>query len=171
MYCNHCGSAIQSGQPYCSKCGRPVSVAYPRPAARGRVAEHLSILGALWFAVAGLSLIGGMFMVAFSGMPMTRFYTPAQQQLIPFEQAHAVSSYLQAIFIGMAFVCFIYAVAAGLAGWGLYKRQPWARMIALILAFVALLSIPLGTALGIYTIWVLLAGNGEKEYRRLAASA
>ncbi len=36
------------------------------------------------------------------------------------------------------------------------------------LGFLALLRFPLGTALGIYTLWVLLPEASAKEYERLA---
>ena len=57
------------------------------------------------------------------------------------------------------------------AGWGLLQREDWARMFALVLGFIALLSVPIGTALGIYTLWVLLPSQSEGEYRALAAAA
>jgi hypothetical protein len=31
--------------------------------------------------------------------------------------------------------------------------------------------VPFGTALGIYTLWVLLPGDSEQEYRRLSRAA
>ncbi|MBN2008916.1 hypothetical protein JW960_06190 [candidate division KSB1 bacterium] len=43
-----------------------------------------------------------------------------------------------------------------IAGIGLLKRQSWARILALIVAVLDLLNIPIGTALGVYTIWVLI---------------
>lgn len=52
---------------------------------------------------------------------------------------------------------FLLLAAPGLIG-GLYllKRRPWARILVLVLGFLNLIEIPIGTALGIYTIWVLL---------------
>jgi len=38
----------------------------------------------------------------------------------------------------------------------LIERQNWARILVLVLGFLNLLNIPFGTALGIYTFWVLL---------------
>jgi len=32
------------------------------------------------------------------------------------------------------------------------------------------LNVPLGTALGIYTLWVLLPAKSEQEYRELACT-
>jgi hypothetical protein len=57
---------------------------------------------------------------------------------------------------------------AGFAtGWGLIQREPWARTTALVLAFVSLFfNIPFGTALGIYTLWVLLPSEAEGEYEK-----
>ena len=43
-----------------------------------------------------------------------------------------------------------------IGGIGLLKKQGWARILVLILGFLNLLDIPIGTALGVYTIWVLL---------------
>lgn len=42
------------------------------------------------------------------------------------------------------------------AGAGLLKRRPWARILALVVGAVNLVNVPLGTALGIYTFWVLM---------------
>ena len=41
------------------------------------------------------------------------------------------------------------------AGIGLLKQKGWARIVAIILALLALTSFPIGTAAGIYTLWVL----------------
>ena len=56
-----------------------------------------------------------------------------------------------------------------LTGWGLLQREKWARILALMLAFVSLFTnIPFGTALGVYTMWVLLPQESEREYEALA---
>jgi predicted amidophosphoribosyltransferase len=45
MYCDACGTALQSEQTFCGKCGKEIrpgfSVAYPRP---DRVREHVRLL-------------------------------------------------------------------------------------------------------------------------------
>jgi hypothetical protein len=55
--------------------------------------------------------------------------------------------------------------------WGLFEREPWARMLGVVIGFLALLRFPLGTALGIYTLWVLLPEKSGAEYDRLAQSS
>jgi uncharacterized membrane protein (DUF2068 family) len=41
------------------------------------------------------------------------------------------------------------------AGMGLLKQKRWARALAIIVAVLALAGFPIGTAVGIYTLWVL----------------
>ena len=52
--------------------------------------------------------------------------------------------------------------------WGLFERQTWARALGLVLGILALLRFPLGTALGIYTLWVLAPEESSREYDRLS---
>ena len=42
------------------------------------------------------------------------------------------------------------------AGMGLLKFKEWARILTLIISAIDLINIPFGTALGIYSIWVLV---------------
>jgi hypothetical protein len=51
------------------------------------------------------------------------------------------------------------------AGWGLLTRAPWARMLAIVFGCLNLMDLPFGTALGVYTLWVLLPEASEREYR------
>jgi hypothetical protein len=50
----------------------------------------------------------------------------------------------------------VMAVPSILAGWGLLKFRRWAQVLGIILSVLSLPGIPLGTALGIYGLWVLL---------------
>ena len=43
-----------------------------------------------------------------------------------------------------------------IGGIGLLKRRGWARILVLIIGILDLVNLPIGTAIGIYTIWVLL---------------
>jgi hypothetical protein len=53
-------------------------------------------------------------------------------------------------------------------GLGLMRRHPWARTAGIALGILALFHVPIGTALGIYTLWVLLADENGEEYRYMA---
>jgi tRNA A-37 threonylcarbamoyl transferase component Bud32 len=69
--------------------------------------------------------------------------------------------------ISVALFFFITSVPELIAGIGLLKRRSWARILAIILAILDLIQIPIGTAIGIYALWVLL----NDETARLFADA
>ena len=46
------------------------------------------------------------------------------------------------------------------AGWGLLTLRPWARILMIVLAILGLFNFPVGTALGVYTLWVLFSNEG-----------
>ncbi len=49
------------------------------------------------------------------------------------------------------------------AGVGLLKRHMWGRILAIIVAFFGLINFPIGTAIGIYALFVLLQ-NAAADY-------
>jgi hypothetical protein len=71
--------------------------------------------------------------------------------------------------IGITLFFFITSVPGLIAGIGLLKRRNWARILALILAIPALMIIPIGTAIGIYVIWVLLNEETAKLFAHASA--
>lgn len=66
---------------------------------------------------------------------------------------------------------FLVAACGIFVGWGLLKHEPWARMVGIALGIVSLFHPPFGTALGIYTLWVLLSDQDGAEYFRFARAA
>jgi len=50
------------------------------------------------------------------------------------------------------------------------SRCPWARMLAIVLGCISLIHFPFGTALGIYTLWVLVPQGADAEYRILSSA-
>lgn len=64
----------------------------------------------------------------------------------------------------------ILAVPAFIAGWGLSRCAPWARILALVLGALNLLNIPFGTALAVYTFWVLLNDRTTPLFVRQAGA-
>jgi len=69
--------------------------------------------------------------------------------------------------VGAGIACFLVVISLPgmFAGIGLLKMQPWARIVAIIVGVLHILSFPLGTALGVYTLWVLLNAETEAMFR------
>ena len=68
----------------------------------------------------------------------------------------------------VATVTVIGAVLAAFVGFSLLQRKPWGRTLAIVVSILALFRFPLGTALGIYTLWVLAPSYSGMEYEALA---
>jgi hypothetical protein len=59
-------------------------------------------------------------------------------------------------------VFFVIGIPSLIAGIGLLKQKGWARILAIVVAILALSSFPLGTAAGVYTLWVLTHRETEQ---------
>ena len=71
---------------------------------------------------------------------------------------------------GFVFILILALSApAVVAGIGLLKFRPWARILTIVLSCLNLLNIPIGTALGVYSLWVLLNSQTEPLFRQPAA--
>ena len=57
-----------------------------------------------------------------------------------------------------------------IAGVGLLKRRGWAKVLVLIIAILHLIEIPIGTVIGIYTLWVMLNDQTAELFAQAAAS-
>ena len=80
----------------------------------------------------------------------------------------APTSFLRPLLSVIAILLLAKAAIGFLAGWGLLQREKWARILALVMAFISLFNIPFGTAVGVYTLWVLLPSESEREYEALS---
>lgn len=156
MFCQNCGAPVQPGQPYCGACAKPLT-GYGAPQ-KGRMERHLHLLGILWIAYSLLSLLGGAVLLVVANTIFGGYDARVPQFIHP-------------LLTVIAFFLMLKAAAGIAAGWGLLQHVEWARVLAIILGFLELLHVPLGTILGIYSIWVLLAPGADSEYKALQHAA
>jgi zinc-ribbon domain len=162
MYCNNCGSPVGADQVVCPRCGTSIIGARAAVTARTRVAGHVQLIAIFWFVTAVISGLIPMFvMLALSGTvgAILRHEEPIARLLAP------------GLFLLLAILFAVHTIAAFVTGWGLYKLRPWGRTLAIVMSFLALLHPPFGTALGIYTLVVLLPTAAGDEYRQMAEGA
>jgi len=50
------------------------------------------------------------------------------------------------------------------AGYGVLRRRNWGRVLALVVSFLNLFNFPLGTAMGVYSGWVLLQDSSSEVF-------
>lgn len=166
MFCDRCGTAVQPDQRFCSNCGRNFTGAATQyRSGPNRVQEHIRFIAILWLALSVINAIaGGVLLILGNTLFPHIRELPGAPPDIP-------AGFLSSLFCTLGVVVLIKAGAGFLAGWGLLQRERWARTLTLVLSFLALLNIPLGTALGIYSLWVLLPEESEREYQAQVARA
>jgi hypothetical protein len=111
-----------------------------------KILAWLHIVFGIFGALAAVAVLGGtMFGAAFAG---------------------SMTNSVLAGLVGGFLSIFLGAMAALqlIAGWGLLQRKPWARILTIVLGVISLIRFPLGTLLGIYTLWVLLSKEGAAQF-------
>ena len=70
-------------------------------------------------------------------------------------------------FVGAIVFLFVavFSVPCIIAGYGLLHFRPWAQTLSIVMSVLNLMSVPLGTALGIYGLWVLLNKDTKPLFR------
>jgi hypothetical protein len=163
MYCDQCGAQLQSGEVRCPRCGKTIlGLVDPR---RSRVREHVRLLAILWMAYSALHVFVGV------GALVVARVIFGHALHIQNGPPPEVTVWLRPLISLVGWLILAKAAVGFLTGWGLLRYEEWARIVALVLGFIALLSVPLGTALGIYTLWVLLPRQSDEEYRALSQAA
>jgi hypothetical protein len=69
------------------------------------------------------------------------------------------------------FLFSFFAVPGLIAGFGLLARKRWGRIFGIIVAILDLFNIPIGTAFGIYALWVLTEPQAEPYFNRTEVPA
>jgi hypothetical protein len=64
--------------------------------------------------------------------------------------------------IGLLFFAVL-ALPGLLAGYGLLKQKKWGQILGIVVGILSLLNIPVGTAIGAYTVFVLFQ-NSANDY-------
>ena len=131
---------------------------------RGRVQEHIHLLGILWLAISAFNAVGGVILYIIANTLFAHLHEMGGPG-----PSGAGTAFLRPLLSVVAILILAKAACGFIAGWGLLHRESWARAAALVLAFLALFNVPFGTAIGIYTLWVLLPGPSQQEYETLVA--
>ncbi len=165
MYCERCGNQLIEGQRYCSSCGKTLGMAVVPLERQGRVQRNLQVLAILWLVCGSLEILAGVVLFVVANV---LFGIAVHMQGGNFGGAEP---FVHTILTIVGTAVGIKGILSAVAGWGLLQRESWSRALAIVMGFLGLLHVPFGTALGIYTIWVLLPNESAQEFDRLAQAA
>ena len=109
--------------------------------------QHVSFVGALHIGFGILGLLGAL----------TVFIIFNFAQGFAEVEAEALASEILSFLGGtISLVIMFFASLGIIGGIGLLSYKPWARILVMIVSAVNCLNIPIGTAKGVYSIWVLM---------------
>jgi len=175
MFCSGCGQSLEAEQNFCPRCGKPATpaaqVSPAAPPVPGPIpgfdllvrnyAGKVRVLAVLWFVYAALSVLAG-----FAGLAFLRAFLSGS--FGSWMGSSAPPSWVFPTIIHFAWIAIaIRTILAVVAGWGLIERTQWGRIIAIVAAILALIRFPLGTALGIATLVILLGSRNSAPYEQL----
>jgi hypothetical protein len=128
-------------------------------------AGKVKALGVVWLIYAALSLMLGIAGLTFAQAFFSHHFGGWGRA--PWPNGPGPEWFGPAIF---HFVWLILILRTGLAlaaGLGLLERAPWGRIVAIVAAFLSLLKFPFGTAIGIWTLVVLMGYRSTSLYEQL----
>ena len=107
--------------------------------------QHLPLLGTLYIIVGALNLmIAALFFATMCTQALTSGDPRSVMEIMTSDKRLVVAS-----------VSLLAGLLTLTGGVGLRKRKSWAWGLVWVLACMSLLSVPIGTALGAYALWVL----------------
>ncbi|HEX7359053.1 MAG TPA: hypothetical protein VF283_01040 [Bryobacteraceae bacterium] len=121
--------------------------------------KHVKILAILNIVLGSLGVIAGVIILLIAGALAAwigQWANPAD--------AVAAVSILTGIGTAIAIFLFVLSLPSIIGGWGLLQFRPWARILMIVISALDLLHVPIGTAIGIYGLWVLLSEQGQRLF-------
>lgn len=115
--------------------------------------RHINIVAAIQLGFSILGIILGIFVYILLFV-IGGFVDESQAQTVIFVIAK----------IAFAFIILL-SLPGIVAGIGLLKKKEWARILSLILGVIDLINFPLGTAIGIYTIWAMVQPEVIQQFK------
>jgi hypothetical protein len=123
--------------------------------------EHVKVLGIIHIVFGCLGLLGALALggiFAFGGTVISLAGHHDPDSLVALSILGVVGAALFVLFLALS-------VPGIVAGWGLLNLRPWARILTIVLSALNLLNFPVGTAIGVYGLWVLLNQETEAMFR------
>ncbi len=117
--------------------------------------QHKKVLGIIYIATACLQIMAFLLLSAF----FSTILSVAMKAVSP-DDAWILDLVFNILkFIPWLVIIFI-SLPSLIAGIGLLYQQQWAMILALILGCLKLFSFPIGTAVGVYAIWIYVESKG-----------
>jgi hypothetical protein len=107
--------------------------------------QHVSFVGALHIGFGILGLMGAL--AIYFGFHLIFNFI---------EEEPIAQKILSSLGSSIALIILFFSSLGIVGGIGLFSYRPWARILVMIVSAMNCLNVPVGTAKGVYSIWVLM---------------
>jgi hypothetical protein len=127
--------------------------------------KHVQLVGIMNIVYRSLVLIGAIILFFLAAgfatfIDMLVRWGSVRPDEVPVELLEIVP----VILVVVGILMFVVSTIGIIAAVGVLKMKEWGRVLMLVVSFFNLLRIPLGTILGVYSIWVLLNSDTIKLF-------
>jgi hypothetical protein len=124
---------------------------------------HVRLLAAIQIAFGALGILAALIVLIIAGGAASVLGMTGVAQ-----DPEAIMAIPIIAIVGVAIVALIVvlSIPSLIAGFGLLGFRPWARTLTTILCVIDLLNVPIGTAIGVYGLWVMLSTETEPLFRQ-----
>ena len=116
--------------------------------------KHVSVVAALQIGLGIFCILAGIIVMVIMGLV---------GGIANDANANMVLTLIGKIIVG---VCIVLSIPGIIAGIGLLQHKEWARILTLVLSAINLMNVPVGTAIGIYSIWALVQEEVVALFRK-----
>jgi hypothetical protein len=120
---------------------------------------HVKVLAVLYLVLSGIGLLFALLIFFAVGTAASIVGMSASP-----EDARIAIPILGITGTALSALLLLLSLPGLVTGWGLLKLRPWARILGIVLAVISLLNFPIGTAVGVYGLWVLLTKETERLF-------
>ena len=126
--------------------------------------NHVKTLAALHIVFGVMGLIAALLCVVFFGAIAGIIHAAVERGAAP--DAQVAIPIVGIVFAVIAALIVLFSLPGIVTGIGLLHHREWARIVGIVLAAISLPGVPVGTALGLYGLWVLLNAETVRLFAR-----
>jgi hypothetical protein len=113
--------------------------------------QHIKVLAILFVALGCLGILVAVFFFLLGAGAGATILSQDQGP-----DAQVGAAWATGCMTFLAALIGILSIPSIITGWGLWKHKSWSRILAMIIAVLNLPSIPIGTAIGIYALVIMM---------------
>jgi hypothetical protein len=116
--------------------------------------SHVTLVAVLHISFGALTILGAAILII--AINFASCYIPEDEQL--------AKDILGSIGLIVPAIIALFGTIGLLAGVSLFSYQQWSRILVIVISAINCLNIPIGTAKGVYSIWVLMQPEVQRMF-------